>query len=266
MATESLVTATTVSADCGDPGAEIKPDIKPDVTRLCVFAAPLSPTEAFSRTAEYAKDPKAYLIDLLGQDTFDERRHLLSIPEVVDKDVYGDGQHKSHFESHIAGLFGKKYGLFFHTGVQAQLAALKIHCEEVGRSRVAWHVSCHLESAEEKAYDALYCLDRTLIGEDMNSSPTVSEIKQVLEVDEEARPGVVVLEVPNRVLGCATYTFDELREISSACKAAGVKLHCDGARLWEIEPYYRSKYCKSFADLAELFDTVYVSFCKWLSS
>ena len=264
MATDPTATpaATTVTADCGDPATQI--DSKPEATKLCMFAAPATPADAFARTSEYAKDPKAYLIKELGQATFDERKHLLCIPEVVDKDAYGTGQQKAHFEEHIAKVFGKKSGLFFLTGVQAQLAALKIHCERAKNPRIAWHVSCHLESAEERAYEELYHLQRTLLGSDPDALPTVDEIKEVINAPKSERPAVVVLEIPNRTLGCATYTFDELREISAACKAANVVLHCDGARIWEIEPYYRTTAGKTFADIAALFDTFYTSFYKGL--
>jgi hypothetical protein len=43
-----------------------------------------------------------------------------------------------------------------------------------------------------------------------------------------------------------------------------VALHCDGARLWEIEPFYETESNKSLADVGSLFDSVYVSFYKAL--
>ncbi|KAF2642955.1 hypothetical protein P280DRAFT_538803 [Massarina eburnea CBS 473.64] len=78
------------------------------------------------------------------------------------------------------------------------------------------------------------------------------------------RPGVILLEIPNRTLGCATYTFPQLQEISTICRSAGVALHCDGARLWEIEPFYNATYGKSFADIGALFDSICLSFNKGL--
>lgn len=40
-----------------------------------------------------------------------------------------------------------------------------------------------------------------------------------------------------------------------------VRLHLDGARLWECAPYYQ----RTYAEIAALFDTVYVSFYKDLA-
>lgn len=225
----------------------------------------MTAVETISRTARYAEHPIAYMKLALGDSAFNERKHRLSIPETINMDAYGTGSHKQQFEKYIAqNVLGKQAGLFFITGVQAQLAALKIHCERASKNRVAWHISSHLESAEERSFEKLYGLERTNLGRDPEALPTSEEIEHVLRLPPVERPAVVLIEVPNRVLGCKTYTFSELEKISSLCKAAGVALHMDGARLWEIEPYYQATAGKSFADLAALFDSVYVSFYKGL--
>ncbi|KAK0936859.1 hypothetical protein LTR29_011538 [Friedmanniomyces endolithicus] len=237
-------------------------DSKGEPTNLCVFSAPMKAHERIKRTAEYAEDPAGYLQKALGKETFESRRPVLSLPGTVDMDAYGTGEHRQHFEQHIASFLGKQHGLFFVTGIQAQLAALKTHADRAGQTKVAWHLSCHLEWAEARSFETLYGLERLLLGSAPETMPTVDEIKRILGLPKEERPAAILLEIPNRVLGCQTYTFEELEEISSACREAGVVLHMDGARLWEIEPYYQAMSGKSFADLTALFDSVYVSFYK----
>ncbi|QIW96064.1 hypothetical protein AMS68_001582 [Peltaster fructicola] len=259
--------------DCGDSDAIEQPLINtthvdskaPPSTRLCMFAAPISTFERLSQTADYVKNPQQYLINKLGQHTYDERQDLLCIAPSYQGDVYGDRGHKTHFEQHIANQLGKKHGLFFITGVQAQLIALKVHCTAANNPRVAWHVSSHLESAEEGAFEELYGLKRMTLGNDARQLPTVDEIIRTASLRESQRPAVILLEVPNRTLGCSTYTFEELQHISAACHEHGVLLHLDGARLWEIGPYYRETADKSLADVVRLFDTAYVSFYKGLA-
>lgn len=246
--------------DVPDDNAEKKSEI----IHMSRFVSVSTPAEHILRTAKYTEDPKAYLETTLGSETYNERKSLLCIPDKIDKDVYGNGEHMFHLQRHIAKHLGKQHGCFFITGVQAQLAAVKVHCERAGNSRVAWHVSSHLESAEEKAYEMLYGLKRQLIGRKDDELPSIDEVKEVLFQSAERPPAVVVVEIPNRVLGCKTYSFSQLEELSSACKQAGVKLHCDGARLWEIEPYYQETAGKTFADIGQLFDSVYVSFYKGL--
>lgn len=203
---------------------------KAEPTILTMFMPPMETPDFIERTARYARDPHAYLKHTLGAD-FDTRRHLLSLPaETIDRDAYGNGKHKAAFEAHIAKLMGKPHGLFFITGVQAQLAAMRIHCERAGNRRVAWHVTSHLEEAELRAWKELYGLERRLVGARADVLPSVEEVKGVLSLPEEERPAVLLIELPNRTLGCATYTFGELEEIARAARAANVRLHCDGAR------------------------------------
>ena len=204
----------------------------PEPTLLTMFAPPIETADFISRTAAYARNPQKYLETTLGPSDFAARKHLLSLPpdNKVDRDAYGTGSHKAHFEQHAADLMGKASGLFFLTGVHAQLAALRIHCDRAGDRRVAWHVTSHLEEAEQGAWRELYGLERRLVGARGDALPTVEEIGEVVSLPEGKRPAVLLLEVPNRTLGCATYSFAELGEISRMCREKHVRLHCDGAR------------------------------------
>lgn len=257
MASTTIPTGPT---NLDAPGEQTTSNDSP--LQLAQFLSGLSPEQELNRTAAYIRNPPKYLEQVLGKDVFNERKNLLCLPEKFDKDIYGTGEHRDHFQQHIAKLFGREHGLFFVTGVQAQLAAVKIHCERAGNNRVAWHATSHLETAEEKAYDILYGLRRRLLGSSETANPTFEEIQEVLSLPEDQRPAVILLEIPNRELGCATYSFSELEKISSACRKAHVMLHCDGARIWEIEPYYQEHAGKTFADISNLFDTIYVSFYK----
>jgi threonine aldolase len=248
-----------------DCGAVEAPTEEPKLTQLCMFEAAETIDVKLARTAEYAKDPRAYLTKTIGEETVKARGDMLCIPDTpIEGDMYGMSATKAQFETHIAKLIGKENGLFFSTGIQAQLAAIKIHCEKAKKDIAAWHISCHLEIAEQMAYRELYHLDRILLGSVPNELPTVDEIKKVFDLPEAERPAVIVIEIPSRVCACETYTFEQLQEISAACKAASVALHMDGARLWEIEPWYQATAGKSFADLGALFDSVYVSMYKGL--
>jgi len=238
------------------------------VTNLVPRTTSESPVETLRSTLDYATSPKSYMLRQLGQDLIDERSHLLSFPtEPLDKDKYGEaGVHKEQFEKHIAKLLGKTHGLFFITGVQAQLVALKVYCDAGVNNRVAWHSKSHLEIHEQRSYAETFNLDRILVGKSKLEVPTVEDIQAVTSLPADRRPAVILLELPNRELGCKTYPWEDLVQISKLCRAAGVKLHMDGARLWEVEPYYQHHNNRSFANLAELFDSVYVSFYKGLGA
>ena len=233
------------------------------ITKLMPGFHEATPVQDLQETLEYATSPRNYLVRKLGKEVVEQRSKLLNIPTaLVDRDMYGKGTHKQLFEQHIASLLGKKHGLFFVTGVQAQLTALKIYCDRAGNDRVAWHFRAHLEIAEERAFEEVFQLKRRFVGKSPLEVPTVADVETITSLPVEERPAVILLELPNRELGCKTYPWKDLVHISSLCKAANVALHMDGARLWEIEPYYQDR---SFADLAALFDSVYVSFYKGLN-
>jgi len=70
----------------------------------------------------------------------------------------------------------------------------------------------------------------------------------------------LLLELPQREIGGQLPTWDELTAIVNGARERNIALHLDGARLWECQPFYQ----RSYAEIAALFDTVYVSFYKIL--
>lgn len=146
-----------------------------------------------------------------------------------------------------------------------------MYCERAGRNIVAWHYTAHPEIAEESSWKYLYGFERILLGNKEDRLPTLEEIQSVINLPLHKRPAVILLEIPCRPLGCQTYTFSQLKEISDACQEAGVALHCDGARIWETESFYTSTSPSSssssitiFQTLGPLFTSIYLSFYKAL--
>jgi threonine aldolase len=70
--------------------------------------------------------------------------------------------------------------------------------------------------------------------------------------------GALLIELPQREIGGQLPTWEELTEIITWADVQGIPTHLDGARLWECQPFYKRPY----AEIAALFDTVYVSFYK----
>ncbi len=71
-------------------------------------------------------------------------------------------------------------------------------------------------------------------------------------------PAATLLELPSRPIGGQLPSWDELVDISEWAKAHEVRMHMDGARVWQCRPHFN----KSYAEIAALFDSVYVSFYK----
>ena len=179
---------------------------------------------------------------------------LAEAPEAVQAlDVYGDGAAMQTLEARVAALLGKPAGRFFHKGVAAQLAALRVYCGD-GSGPVALHPQSHIAIDEADAYSQLMGLRGALVG-DTDAPLTLAQLQALPE-----KPAVVVMELPLRRGGYRLPAWDELAALSAWCRARGVPLHFDGARLWEAAAHY----ARPLAEIAALADSVYVSFYKGL--
>jgi len=170
-----------------------------------------------------------------------------------DVDVYGRGGPVAEVERRVADLLGKPAARWVSTGVIAQQVALRAWTERTGRAVVALHPLSHLDRDEGSAYERLHGLRPVRVGD--LSPYTVEDLESAGET-----PGVVTVELPLRFAGLLLPPWDDLVAISHWCRGRGIPLHVDGARLWESAPHYG----RSFAEIAALADSVYVSFYKGL--
>ena len=169
-------------------------------------------------------------------------------------DHYGEGELVTGFEDRMARLLGTEAAAVFPSGTMAQQIALRIHCQARGADTIAFHPTCHLELYEHAGYQHLHGLRAELVG-DPHRVITLSDL-QALHV----RLGALLLELPQREIGGRLPEWDELVAQIEWARASDIPTHLDGARIWEAAPYYG----RSHADLAGLFDTVYVSLYKGL--
>lgn len=71
-------------------------------------------------------------------------------------------------------------------------------------------------------------------------------------------PGLIL----QRENGCSTIPWHDLTRICSRCREKGIRLHLDGARLWEAQPHYH----RALQEIGCLFDSVSVSFHESLNA
>lgn len=169
-------------------------------------------------------------------------------------DVYGSGGALEALEREVAELLGKPAAVFMPSGTMAQPIALRIHADEARCSVVAFHPTCHLELHEQRAYSQLHGLDARLVGR----RDRLIELADLEAVPEPV--AALLLELPQREIGGLLPRWEALTEQAEWARRRGVRLHLDGARLWECAPFYQ----KTYAEIAALFDSVYVSFYKAL--
>jgi threonine aldolase len=169
-------------------------------------------------------------------------------------DEYGAGPAMEELESNVAALLGKEAALFFHKGVVAQQVALLVHAERSGQRTVALHPQCHIAADEDDALARLSGLVPVRVG--LDHLPFTAA-----DLDELRQPlAAVTVELPLRNAAYRAPSWDELAAISAWARDRKIAFHVDGARLWEVQPWYG----RSHAEIAALTDTIYVSLYKGL--
>ena len=173
---------------------------------------------------------------------------------IEEWDTYGESGPVARLEAEVTSLFGVEAAAFFPSGVMAQQAALRTHSDQAGIRRVAMPDLSHLLVHEEDGPRLLHGLEISLLTRGYQA-PTAQHVEAI-----PGRLGAVLVELPLREAGCLLPSWDELVALSATCRARGLALHFDAARIWESQPWLGH----SLSEIAALADSLYVSFYKGL--
>jgi threonine aldolase len=187
--------------------------------------------------------------------------YLAQIPPDTEVDFYGIGGVVEELEREVATILGKPAAAFMPSGIMAQQIALRIHADRRGRRGIVFHPLCHVDQKELRAYEQLHGLRGHPVGEPhrLLTLADLTTHRWLGEPMGEA-PAVLLLELPQRDIGGELPAWNDLDAQVEWARGRGAAVHLDGARLWGCEAFYG----RSLAEIAALFDTVYVSFYKQL--
>lgn len=130
-------------------------------------------------------------------------------------------------ERRVATLVGKPAGVFVPTGTMANSLALVSLTKPGDEFIVDQHA--HVVRAEDRAYDRLARLTPiTVVGS--RGHPTASQIARVIQAG--SHPSLVWLENTHTFAGGTVAPVGEKEEIADLARASGLRVHLDGARLW----------------------------------
>ncbi len=174
--------------------------------------------------------------------------------EVTRWDRYGEHGPVAVLEARLAELLAKPAVAMFPSGIMAQQSMLRVWCDSTGSRRVAIPSLSHLLRSEADGPRLVHGFEFDLLT-DGPRVPLAADLTGI-----PGRLGAALLELPLRDAGFLLPSWEELVAFSGACRARGVPLHLDGARLWESAPHLDH----SVAEVAGLADSVYVSFYKGL--
>jgi threonine aldolase len=181
---------------------------------------------------------------------------LAGIPADTVPDRYGDGGVVAELEAEIAGRLGQPAAAFLPSGTMAQQSVLRVHADRRQRRTLVFHPMCHLDRHEGQAYQRLHGLTGRPAG-DLDRLMTIDDLTAISEP-----PAALLIELPQRDLGGQQPDWADLQAQVAWARDHGAAAHLDGARLWESA----AGYGRPPAEIAALFDTVYVSFYKGIGA
>jgi threonine aldolase len=230
-------------------------------------AAPLLPAAASSAVAA-APSPGMDMFKRVNFGTdglgLNAREYATLLHEAVTArpfpaDFYSNGGVIEEIEKAFAERLGKQAAMFVPTGTLANHIAIR---KLAGNDRrVLVQAESHLYNDSGDCAEILSGLNLIPLAAG-GRMPALDEIKQWVERSAHGRVemkiGAISIESPVRRLDHQMVPFAELQRISAYAREQGIRLHLDGARLFNL-PQHSGH---SARDYAAPFDTVYVSLWK----
>lgn len=188
-------------------------------------------------------------------------RAAMAAAEVGD-DVYAEDPALNALQERVAALLGHQAGLFTPSGSMANL--LGIWSLVQPGQEVVCDVRAHIARAEMGAHAALHGITmRTWDSADgIADAATIAGLMAPDAGPYLVSTAAVALENTHNFGGGTIQPLDQLTTIATLCRDAGVRLHLDGARLWNAH----IETGVPLAEYGRLFDTVSVCFSKGLGA
>jgi threonine aldolase len=223
------------------------------VLSVAAAAAPAAPTARAARVN--------FTSDGLGLEPTEYAAILaeLAASDGIVADNYSNGGAIATLEERFATLLGKEAAMFVPTGTLANHLAIRTLAG--ADRRVLVQAESHYYNDSGDGAQALSGLNLVPLAPG-GATPTLAQVQA--EVDRGAggrvpnRVGVISIESPVRRKDHEFVDFGELERISGYARERGIRLHLDGARLFNL-PLHTGK---SVREHAALFDTVFVSLWK----
>src|SRR4051794_4080 len=182
-----------------------------------------------------------------------EMRRAMAEAEVGD-DVYGEDPTVNRLERRAAEILGKEAALFVPTGTMANTIGLKLHTEH--GQEVICEARSHVYNYE-LAMMAWFagCLPRFVHAEDgILRWEAVRKVIRPLS-PHWAPTGMIEIENTSNMAGGTVYPLEAIREIHEGAQERGLKVHMDGARVFNAAEYLKKPVKEVVAEV----DTV--AFC-----
>lgn len=176
-------------------------------------------------------------------------------------DVFREDPTTMDLEAHCAALAGKEAGLFVLSGTMGNQLALRSLLTQPPHGVVCDHRS-HIVKYEAGGVSALTgAMIKTVVPKN-GIYLTLEDIKANVYLDDDVHTCPTrVISLENTLNGMVM-PLEEVQRISAFARQNGLKVHCDGARLWEAA----ASGAGSLVEYSACFDTVTLCFSKGLGA
>jgi len=195
--------------------------------------------------------------DTLTKPTTGMRDAMFSAP--VGDDVFGEDPMVNALEEKISKLFGMEAGLFCPSGTMTNQIAIRLHTRI--QTEVICHKYSHIYVYEGGGIMANSLASVKLLDGDLGKI-TAAQIAASINPDDVHAPETTLVSLENTMNkgGGSVYRLDEIKPIHALCKEKGLKLHLDGARLFNA----LVETGENPADWGAPFDTISICLSKGL--
>lgn len=179
----------------------------------------------------------------------------------VGDDVYGEDPTANKLQEKMADIFGKEAALFVSSGTMGNQLCLRTHTNP--GDEVICDYQAHIFNFESGAAGNLSQVQLHPI-HGKNGQITVEQISEVVRQRLYWNPWsqVIALENTTNKAGGTIYPIELIRSISEFAKSNQLKMHLDGARLWNAHIATGV----SLKEYASHFDSLSICFSKGLGA
>lgn len=188
-------------------------------------------------------------------------RRAMAAAEVGD-DVFGDDKTVNALEERLADMAGKEAAMFVPSGTMGNQICLRLIAP--AGSEVIAHENSHIIHYEAGATAALSGITVNAIRGNygfFNSGDVLEAIRPLHDV-HAAPAAAIVIENTNNRGGGTIWSRDTISEIAAVAKNHDLKMHLDGARIWNA---MAATEC-DLRSWTQFFETATVCFSKGLGA
>lgn len=179
----------------------------------------------------------------------------------VGDDVFGEDPTVNALEAKAAAMFGKEAALYCPSGTMTNQIALKVHTQPL--DEVICDKHSHIYHYEVGGYAFHSGIAINLLDGDQGRI-TAAQVEAAIKppFDWLPKSSLVVLENTCNRAGGSYYHLENMREIKAVCQRQGLKLHLDGARIFNA----LTESGDTPLDIGGVFDTISVCLSKGLGA